>query len=332
MNKTPLVSIIIPNYNGEKYLPLCLSSLLKTKYKKFEIILVDDVSSDGSIKIIKSYIKKSKNINFLRNKVNIGAAASRNRAIKKAKGEIVVFLDNDTEVRPGWLGELLKPFENTSVGATCPKMPMLQDKSRITTAGLFLIPHTGWGIALKGEKTREVVSISACMVVRKEVIEKIGGFDEKLAVHTEDLDFSWRIWIGGWKIIYVPDSVVYHKFKGYEERARLMNATKSFVYFHINKNTFRTLIKNYELKSLIKYLPIAFLIVFGRGIFVAVRDKEFSALIQFIKAVKWNIVNFRDTLKQRKFVQSLRVVSDDYIYEKVMTKESLVNIYRRYYQ
>src|SRR3989338_4206049 len=235
MNKQPQVSIIIANYNGEKYLPLCLSSLMKTKYQKFEVILVDDGSYDESLKVIKLYLKKFKKIKLLRNKMNIGAAASRNRAIKVAIGEIIVFLDNDTEVETWWLNELLKPFENTAVGARCPKMPMLQDKSRITTAGLLLIPHTGWGIALKGERT----------------------------------------------IIYVPASVVYHKSKGYEERARLMNATKSFVYFHINKNTFRTLIKNYELKSLIKYLPIAFLIVFGRGIFVAVRDKEFSALIQF---------------------------------------------------
>ena len=332
MNKQPQVSIIIANYNGEKYLPLCLSSLMKTKYQKFEVTLVDDGSYDESLKVIKLYLKKFKKIKLLRNKMNIGAAASRNRAIKVAIGEIIVFLDNDTEVETWWLNELLKPFENTAVGATCPKMPMLQDKSRITTAGLLLIPHTGWGIALKGEKTREVISISACMAVRKGVIEKMGGLDEKLAVHTEDLDFSWRIWIGGWKIIYVPASVVYHKSKGYEERARLMNATKSFVYFHINKNTFRTLIKNYELKSLIKYLPMAFLILFARGVVVVVRDKEFSAFSQFIKAVIWNIANFRDTLKRRKFVQSLRVVNDGYIYEKVMTKESLVTIYRRYYQ
>ena len=112
INNDQPVSIVIANYNGKKYLDVCLRSVLKSKYPNFELLITDDGSIDESIKIINSYIKKDKRIRLFKNKKNIGAAASRNIAIKKAKGEIIVFLDNDTEVHPNWLNELVKTLGN----------------------------------------------------------------------------------------------------------------------------------------------------------------------------------------------------------------------------
>lgn len=111
-----------------------------------------------------------------------------------------------------------------------------------------------------------------------------------------------------------------------------MGATKSFIYFHINKNTFRTLIKNYELPSLVKYLPWAFSIVFARGIYIFIKHLDTSAFITSWKALYWNIMNIKDTLEMRKIVQSNRQVSDEYLYKKIMVHEPVPYVFRKYYQ
>ena len=340
--KWPLVSIIIANYNGEKYLLTCLSSVLKTDYPNFEVILVDDGSTDDSMKLINELfineLEKGK-IRLFQNRKNLGAAASRNKGVKVAKGEIIVFLDNDTEVERAWLKELVKVLEsNQKIGGACCKLLDFKKRDRIQVAGLKLIPHTGWGIGLGGkqrddgrwDEQKEVAAISAALAVKREVVDKIGGFDEKLAVHTEDLDFSWRIWLAGYKIVYVPTSRVYHWTKTPKQR-KDMKATKAFVYFHINKNTFRTLIKNYEVFNMIKYLGWAFLINLGRAILVLVKRTDATAMYGFLKGLGWNLVNLPDTFRERARVQKLRDISDKYIYQKIMTHDSLWQIYQKHF-
>ncbi len=337
------VSVIIPNYNGETFLPTCLHSLLKSSFRSFEVIIIDDGSTDESLKIIEKLQRKSKKIRLYQNKTNTGASASRNLGLKYTKGEIIVFLDNDTRVDQHWLRELVKPLlaHNIEIGATCSKTLIFQRPSVISTAGLLLIPHTGWGIAkgggdkngtLKWEKPAETVAISAALAVKKQVIEKIGGFDEKLAVHTEDLDFCWRIWLSGYKILYVPSSFLFHWSKSVDQRAKLMSASKSFIYFHINKNTIRTLLKNYSVEYLCRYLPVGLAIIWVRGLIVLISQGDFSALWTAFTSLLWNLINLPDTLRTRTRVQSLRRVSDGYLYAKIMTNESLLNIYRKYFQ
>lgn len=338
MTNNPLVSVIIPNFNGQKFLPVCLSSLFRSSYTNFEIIVIDDCSTDGSLEVLKKFAK----IKLLQNSHNQGASASRNNALTQARGEIVAFLDNDTRVEKKWLEELIRPLisSKSDIGATCSKTLIYQHPKIISTAGLLLVPHTGWGIARGGmakdgiakwDQEAETVSISAALAVKKSVIDQIGEFDEKLAVHTEDLDFCWRIWLAGYKILYIPTSRVYHWSKNQEERAKLMAATKSFVYFHINKNTFRTLLKNYSWTWLLKYLPAAIFIVFGRGLFVLVSRLDASALLAAFKALIWNIANLPDTISNRHQIQKIRRVSDSYLYSKIMSHESLWRIYKNYY-
>jgi len=334
----PLVSIIIANYNGERFLQTCLSWVLKTNYSNFEAILIDDGSIDKSVRIIKEFAQKDRRIKLFKNRKTLGAAASRNKGIKKSSGEIIVFLDNDTEVEQKWLRELVKVLQSgPKIGGDCCKLLDFEKRDRIQVAGVKLIPHTGWGIGLgvdqreeKWNKQAEVVAISAALAVKREIIDKIGGFDEKLAVHTEDLDFCWRIWLAGYKIIYVPSSRVYHWTKTLEQR-KDMKATKSFIYFHINKNTLRTLIKNYEFFNMLKYLSWAFLINLGRAILVLIRRKDFTAIYGFLKGLGWNLVNLPDSLKERERIQRLRKVSDRYLYQKIMTHDSLWQIYRKHF-
>lgn len=338
---THKVSLVVANYNGSNFLPNFLRSLTHTTYPIFQTIFVDDASTDSSLQILAKFASGKRGVLLLRNPKNVGAAASRNFALKSAAGDTIVFLDNDTAPSPSWLKFLVQAlYSAPDVGAACPKMPRMEKPQIISTAGLRLIPHTGWGIALGGgrvddgslDQSQEVVSISAALAVKKSVISGIGGFDDRLAVHTEDLDFSWRIWLAGFRILYVPQSVVSHLSKSPDQRSQLMGASRSFVYFHINKNTIRTLLKNYSPSYLLFYLPQALAIIFLRGLIILFTQRNFTALSAAFSALVWNIANLPDTWQKRQAVQKLRCVSDTYLASKIMTHENLWQIYTRYFK
>ena len=336
------VSIIIANFNGENYLPTCLKSVLRNSYKDYELILVDDGSTDKSIEVIEGFLKKDKRIKLLRNHKNLGAAASRNRAIKKASGKYIVFLDNDTEVTYNWLVKIIEPLNKDSqIGGVQSLLLDFNNRDLIQTGGGLLIPHTGWLAPLyqwtkykemKDKITsKEIIAVSASLAVRKEIVDLISGFDEKEAVYTEDLDFCWRIWISGYKIILFPDSVAYHLSKSVEARAG-MNATYQKIYFNLAKNSFRSILKNYSFLNILRFLPISLAVNLGRGLLVLSVRGQIDALNGAIQGLVWNIVNIADTLKERTKIQRYRKVSDSFILKQVGETGSLMDIYNKHFQ
>jgi GT2 family glycosyltransferase len=160
---------------------------------------------------------------------------------------------------------------------------------------------------------------------------EIIGFDEKLAVTTEDLDFTWRIWLSGYKIKSCPNSLVFHYTKNIDMR-KDMNVSHYSQYFHLNKNSIRTLIKNYQLSSLIWYFPQLILILIIRSLILLFKRKDASSLKALYMAIIWNVINFKNTLNQRYLVQGNRVFLDKYIYENVMVKSSLYEIYSKHFK
>lgn len=341
MKNTYYVSIIIANFNGEKYLYNCLTSVLATKYKNYELIIIDDGSTDNSLKIIERFRKNDSRIRVLKNEINLGAAASRNKAIAKSGGEIVVFLDNDTQVTAHWLENLVEPFSDNNVGGTQSLMLDFENRDIIQMAGGLLIPSTGWLMPffqgksyekIKNEITREnIIAISASLAVRKKVLAIIGDFDEKEAVHTEDLDFTWRIWIAGYKVVLAHKSVAFHYSKSVSERKN-MHATFESIYYHLAKNSFRSILKNYEATNVIRYLFLSLMINFGRGIMVLIKRKDSSALSGSVKALYWNIKNIPDTLQVRSEIQSSRKVADQILFRSVFDTSNLTAIYKKQFR
>lgn len=339
---TPKASIIIANFNGESYLNRCLDAVLKTTFKDFEIILVDDGSTDESLKIIQEYEKKDRRIKILKNEVNLGASASRNKAIKNANGNFLVFLDNDTEVKSNWLTELIKPMEDDkTIGGVQALLLDFKNRDLIQTGGGLLIPYTAWLAPfyqwrkykdLKPKlKPISIIAVSAALAIRKEVIEKVGGFDEKEAVYTEDLDFCWRIWITGYKIKLAPEAIVYHLSKSVGARAN-MNASYRKIYYSLAKNSIRSIIKNYQTKNLFKYLLTTIFVNLAREILILARRGDFSGLFVTINALLWNLINLEDTLKQRQKIQNKRVYSDKELFDEIFVKGSLMDIYNNYFK
>lgn len=325
-------SIIIANYNGEKYLPDCLSSIIKTDYNNYEVILIEDGSTDKSLEIVKSF-KKRFDFTIIQNGKNLGLVKSRNKATKKAKGEIVVFLDNDTKVDKNWLKGLEEIFSvDSTVGAAQCKIFDFNKQDIIQQVGMKLIPYTGFGTTLgrgqkdKGQFSRpqEIISLGAALAVRKEVLVKIRGFDQNLFHYTDDLDFSWRVWLAGYRVVLAPSSKIYHHIKIHNPNYKL--------YYHLSKNSLRMIIKNYDIFNMLKYVFCSLLLNLTGGFYVLFSRGSFSGIYGVFLGIIWSIWNFPDTIKERTKVQNSRKAPDRYIFEKIMISSNLLEILKNYFR
>jgi len=331
----PMVSIIIPNHNGKNFVERCLKSVMNTNYLHFEVIFVDDGSSDGSDKIVEDLFGADNRLSIIRNAVNLGASASRKRGMDEAKGEIIVVLDNDAKVDPNWLRELVKVIRSDEkIGAAQSKMVSFDGK-RIMCAGELIIPYLGWPIIIgmyreddgTYDRVRDILASSGAMAFKREAVDKLGQFDPKLPhVQFEDLDFSWRIWIGGYRVVLAPKSIVHHEGSWRPQTRR----SRELASYFVQRNCIRVLTKNYELKNLIKYLPSSIMGMWFRALFHLIRKDPYPMLGLF-RAVFWNIVNLKDTLGERRRIQRLiRKVPDDYVLRRVGVWLSPVNIYKEF--
>lgn len=209
-----MITIVIPNYNGNKYLRDCLESIYKQTYTDYEIIIIDNGSTDGSYEWLSVY----KDIIFQQLDKNYGFSRAVNEGIKFAKGEYVLLLNNDTEICQGFLEALLEVMEkDQKIFGVSSKMIQYHDKTLIDDAG-DEYTVVGWGYK-RGDGnsindfTKEERVFSACAgaaLYRKEVFDKIGYFDENFFAYMEDVDISYRANIYGYKNMYAPEAKVYH--------------------------------------------------------------------------------------------------------------------------
>jgi len=235
---SPKVSIIIVNYNGKELLQKCLDSLLKVNYDNFEIILVDNNSTDGSVEFI---TKNYPSLIIIKLDSNKGFAEPNNVAAKISKGKYLLFLNNDTVVTPNFISEMVKVMETDKKIAICQSLLLKPDGS-VDSSGDF-IDHLGVVYNSKTEidEIREVSSArGASMLVRSDIFEKLDGFDQKFFVTFEDVDLCWRSWILGYRVLIIPTSIVYH------EGGITIKKIKSEIAFHGFKNQLAMKITNFE--------------------------------------------------------------------------------------
>lgn len=235
---SPKVSIIIVNYNGKELLQKCLDSLLKVNYDNFEIILVDNNSTDGSVEFI---TKNYPSLIIIKLDSNKGFAEPNNVAAKISKGKYLLFLNNDTVVTPNFISEMVKVMETDKKIAICQSLLLKPDGS-VDSSGDF-IDHLGvvYNSKTKIDEIREVSSArGASMLVRSDIFEKLDGFDQKFFVTFEDVDLCWRSWILGYRVLIIPTSIVYH------EGGITIKKIKSEIAFHGFKNQLAMKITNFE--------------------------------------------------------------------------------------
>lgn len=325
----PLISVIILNYNGEKFLANCLGTVLATDYPNFEVIVVDNNSRDRSVEILRGFkpLFKAKNIPLvvIENSENLGFAEGNNVGARVAKGDYIVFLNNDTLVHQDWLRELVKVLvKNPGIGGAQSKIISMRDGNRIDCAGGFL---NTYGLAVErgaGEEDRgqydRVDDIffakGAAAIFRKKLFDYFEGFDPDYFIYHEEADLCWKIRLGGYRIVFVPNSVIYHFGGASARRADIL------VMFNQEKNRMCTLIKNYSYRNLVRYLSLLVsLEILQMIFFIFVRRLEEAKAI--FRAITWNLLNLKKTFTKRiKVQQNFRRVPDQNILE-IMKKTSL---------
>ena len=209
MNDLPLVSIIIVNFNGKIQLEKCLNSLKKVNYDQFETILVDNNSTDNSIEFVQKNFPLTKIIKLDK---NYGFAKPNNVGAKNAKGKFLLFLNNDTVVTPNFISEMINTVKNDPTIAICQSL-LLKPDGKVESSGDF-INNLGLAYSSKDlpNSVKEILSArGASMIVRKDSFWELDGFDESYFASFEDVDLGWRAWILGYRVVLVPDSVVYHE-------------------------------------------------------------------------------------------------------------------------
>jgi GT2 family glycosyltransferase len=242
----PCVSVVIVNCNGKDYLGECLNSLHGQTWREFDIVVVDNGSTDGSVEYVEENFPGW--VQVLVNKRNEGFSGGNNRGIRAASGKYIVLLNNDARADPRWLEEMVKVAEeNPRAGMLACKI-YLQGGSKIIDNVGHLIYRDGLNRGRgrlevdrgQYEKMEEVFFPSGCAALyRREMLEEVGLFDEEFFAYGDDTDLGLRGRLAGWKCLYVPKAVVHHRYSQssgayselkafYVERNRVWIAVKYF--------------------------------------------------------------------------------------------------------
>jgi GT2 family glycosyltransferase len=212
----PLLSVIIPNYNGLRYLPPCFNALRGQTYSRLEIILVDNASVDDSLALTRRDFPEVKIIALTR---NIGFAGAVNRGIEQATGEIIAPLNNDTEVAPGWAQALVDALlAYPDAGMAASKMLLFDQREVLHSAGDGFgtngIPiNRGVWQKDEGQFDHDTYIFGGCggaVAYRREMLADIGLFEEDFFMYLEDVDLNWRAQLAGYRAVFAPQALVYH--------------------------------------------------------------------------------------------------------------------------
>jgi len=307
----PLVSVIIPNYNGKIHLKECFNSLQMMEFENYEIIMVDNASNDGSVEFVKDSFPE---IVVLPLKKNYGFAEGCNLGVQKAKGEYIVFLNNDTNVDALWLKELVMAAEKYGENHIySSKVLFYDDPETLNTIGGIITPmgsgldiHFGKKDVAEYNKVRFVGSPSGCsMLLKKSLFLEMGGFDKDYFAYLEDVDFGWRCWLKGHKTYYIPQSTLYHKYGSTGGKR-----DTPFRVFNVQKNRLYNILKNFSLPNLLWGFIISAVFDLVR-IFTFIVHGDFSLISAVLRGDYAFVKGIPKTLSKRKHIQENREISDE---------------------
>lgn len=307
LNSTRLdfrVSIVIVNFNSADYLERCLKSLYKMALFSVEIIVIDNASTDGSIGRVRY---KYPQVRWIINHTNLGFGGACNLAAQVGLGEYLAFLNPDTVVTPNWLEAMIAVLDgDPKVGMVTPKILLLHIPNWINTcgndvhiSGLTLCRGMG---ASRHEfiHMQQVSAVSgAAFVIRRELFELLGGFDESFFLYMEDTDLSWRARLAGWYILYIPQSLVFHDYK---------LRFSPYKIFYQERNRYYMLLKCLQWRTLLALLPVLMLSEIITWGFCMLHTP--SSLCDKFRAYASLLSNWRVLMRARSQTQNLRRVSD----------------------
>ena len=310
----PFVSIVIVNFNGVHHLFECLNSIEELDYNNYEVVLVDNASHDNSIDFVKN---KFSWVRIITLEINHGFAEGSNIGASYAAGEFVVFLNNDTKVDKKWLSELVNVIAKDDSIATCGSKMYFYEGDIINHAGgEITLLGNGFDIGFgqmdsENFNTQRLVGTTCggSMIIRKKVFDQLGGFDPDYFACFEDVDLCLRAWIYGYKSVYVPTSIVYHKYG-----ATLGTRQSAKRVYVCQRNRLINIFKNFEFPNIVKGICISIPYDFVR-FFIFLFQGEVKIALSLIKSYFDVISKFGYILQKRKIIQKNRNISDSKLIE-----------------
>lgn len=279
------VSIIVVNWNGRHHLKLCLPALLAQTYANFEVILVDNGSTDGSQTFVQNHFP---DVCLISLPENVGFASGNNVGIRASAADYIATINNDTKVDPNWLTALVETAEaNPSVGMCAAKLLFWDRPELINSAGICLDRA---GIAwdrLGGRpnpSTKEpplpVFGASGgAALYRRAMLDQIGLFDEDFFAYLEDVDLAWRARLAGWECLYVDTAVIFHRHSATAiEGSPFKNKL-------LGRNKIWTIFKNYPWPLLLLYFPAISLYDLGSVAVALLTRRDASPLYGRLQAL-----------------------------------------------
>ena len=288
----PLVSIIILNYNQLKVTCEFIDSTKSLTYPNYEIIMVDNASVDDPTAHIKRHYP---GVKLIRNKKNLGFTGGNNVGIRAGKGEYLLIINNDTEVVPDLLDRMLEPFDHDpQVGVVSPKIRYFSHPTIIQYAGFTEVnPFTGRNKPIGGNMVDHgqfdtpgytAYAHGAAMMVKREVIEKVGLLPDIFFIYYEELDWSAHIRRAGYKVFYQPSALIYHK-----ESITMGKESAMKAYFH-NRNRILFMRRNTTLVQFMFFVLFFLTLALPKTVIKYVMKGQREHLKNFFKGLYWNLI------------------------------------------
>jgi GT2 family glycosyltransferase len=333
MDANITISVIIPHYNGRDILADCLRSIRKNSYPYYEVIIVDNGSTDGSRQMVREEFPWT---TLIENDKNTGYAGGCNLGMKMAKGAYFLLLNNDTILSPNTLDTLLKKMDaDKFIGLVQPKIRSIQQQSFFDYSGgaggeidLFGYPFTRGRLFDKiepdeGQYDDFNASIfwasGTCCIIRKEVVEKIGNLDESFFAHMEEIDLNWRAHLFGYTSAVTYDTCIYH-YSGYT-----LKATNQKKMYLNHRNNMVMLIKNYSAKRLSWILPLRLGLECINLVYALITGNV-KWVLAIIGSLFYLVSHIPQIIKKRLTIQKRRT-TDDCVITSYMYRPSIVWAY-----
>jgi GT2 family glycosyltransferase len=302
------VSLIVVNWNGERFLKDCLGALSNQSYANREIILVDNGSSDNSIGFTREHFPEVKIVALRENNGFTGGNAA---GLEIAQGAYIALVNNDTRAEKTWLENLIQPMVQDSTVGICSSKLIFANTQMVNSAGDGLTTAgVGFNRGLGGNAANFNVpepvfgACGAAVLYRRRMLEEIGFLDEDFFLYDEDTDLNFRAQLAGWKCIYVPTAIVYHVANATSKRLSDLH-----VYYHTRNLEFVWL-KNMPLGLMIRFAHHKVVQELGSFCYLCLRHRKWRP---FFRAKRDALRLFPVMLAKRKHIQAGRRVPNRYV-------------------
>lgn len=345
-----MISVVIPNWNGRKFLAPCLDAVFRQTHKDFEVILADNGSEDGSVDFVREHYSR---VRVVALPTNRGFPVACNEGIRNSRGEFIALLNNDTEAHPRWLEEMEKVLSSRNDAGLCAcKILLLSRPEIIDSIGIYFCSNGIGGNRRFLERdtgsfdlVEDIFGACGCAVLfRKSMLEEIGLFDEDFFAYYEDTDLCLRAQLAGYKCVSAPKSIVYHHGSGTNldilmerGRPRLTSSNgpsrltygasghlSDFIVYYMTRNRLNIILKDLPAALLFRYsLELLF-----TELWLFLSSIKIRKARAFLKGRLDSLRDVPRTLKKRWEIQKKRKVPARYL-RTVLTEVGLGHYWRR---